>query len=103
MSLSVASMAMFLPWSPITGKSPHMSEADSTTLSRGSVSGRAVIDRQTIHIHDLAAEAKDEFPVGVALAQSFRLSYRACHAVDSVQDVPIGAIIIRRMRGSAVH
>jgi GAF domain-containing protein/anti-sigma regulatory factor (Ser/Thr protein kinase) len=78
------------------GKIPHLSEADSTTLSRGSVSGRAVIDRQTIHIHDLAAEAKDEFPVGVALAQRF--GYRTVLVTPLMrQDVAIGAIIIRRM------
>ena len=78
------------------GQIPHMSEADSTTLSRGSVSGRAVIDRQTIHIHDLAAEVKDEFPVGVALAQRF--GYRTVLVTPLMrQDVPIGAIIIRRM------
>ena len=78
------------------GQIPHMSEADSTTLSRGSVSGRAVIDRQTIHIHDLAAEAKDEFPVGVALAQRF--GYRTVLVTPLMrQDVPIGAIIIRRL------
>ncbi|HSF23473.1 MAG TPA: GAF domain-containing protein, partial [Blastocatellia bacterium] len=77
------------------GQIPHMSEADSTTLNRGSVSGRAVIDRQTIHIHDLAAEAKDEFPVGIALAQRF--GYRTTLVTPLMrQDVPIGAIIIRR-------
>jgi GAF domain-containing protein len=78
------------------GQIPHMSEADSTTLSRGSVSGRAVIDRQTIHIHDLAAAAKHEFPVGVALAQRF--GYRTVLVTPLMrQDVPIGAIIIRRL------
>ncbi len=77
------------------GQIPHPSEADSTTLSRGSVSGRAVIDRQTIHIHDLAAEAKDEFPVGVGLAQRF--GYRTVLVTPLMrQDVAIGAIIIRR-------
>ncbi|HSE88655.1 MAG TPA: GAF domain-containing protein [Candidatus Binatia bacterium] len=78
------------------GQIPHMIEADSTTLSRGSVSGRAVIDRQTIHIHDLAAEAKDEFPVGVALAQRF--GYHTVLVTPLLrQDVAIGAIIIRRI------
>jgi GAF domain-containing protein len=77
------------------GQIPHMIEADSTTLSRGSVSGRAVIDRQTIHIHDLAAEAKD-FPVGVALAQRF--GYHTVLVTPLLrQDIAIGAIIIRRM------
>ena len=78
------------------GQIPHMSEADSTTLSRGSVSGRAVIDRQTIHIHDLAVEARDEFPVGSALAQRF--GYRTVLVAPLMrQDAAIGAIIIRRL------
>jgi GAF domain-containing protein len=74
---------------------PGWSETDPTTLSRGSVSGRAVIDRQTIHIHDLAAEPVDEFPVGVALAQRF--GYRTVLVTPLMrQDVALGAIIIRR-------
>ena len=31
-------------------------------MSRDSSAGRAVIDRQTIHVHDLAAEIETEFP-----------------------------------------
>src|SRR5262249_15287969 len=31
-------------------------------LSRGSVNGRAVLDRETIHVHDVAAELETEFP-----------------------------------------
>ena len=30
-------------------------------ISRGSATGRAMIDRQTIHVHDLAAESKASF------------------------------------------
>ncbi len=33
-------------------------------IARGSVSGRAVLDRTTIHVVDLAAESEDEYPVG---------------------------------------
>jgi GAF domain-containing protein/anti-sigma regulatory factor (Ser/Thr protein kinase) len=74
---------------------PGWNETDPTTLSRGSVSGRAVIDRQTFHIHDLAAESVDEFPVGVALAQRF--GYRTVLVTPLMQEkVAIGAIIIRR-------
>jgi GAF domain-containing protein len=79
------------------GKIAHLSDANSTTLSRGSVSGRAVIDRQTLHIHDLAAESKDEFPVGVGLAQRF--GYHTVLVTPLMrQDAAIGAIIIRRMQ-----
>ena len=31
-------------------------------IDRGSVTGRAVVDRQTIHVHDIAAESDAEFP-----------------------------------------
>src|SRR5262245_55861348 len=34
-----------------------------TPINRGSTTGRAVIDRRTVHIPDLAAEYEEEFPV----------------------------------------
>ena len=40
-------------------------------LTRGSVAARAVIDRATVHIHDLAAEPDEEFRAGRALAERF--------------------------------
>ena len=39
-----------------------LSPAHGIALNRGSPSGRAIIDRQTIHIHDLAEEIETEFP-----------------------------------------
>jgi hypothetical protein len=36
-------------------------------FSRGVVHGRAIIDRQTIHVHDIAAEVETEFPDAKAL------------------------------------
>ena len=38
-----------------------------TPVDRTSVNGRAVVDRCTLHIHDLAAESEDEFPTAKAL------------------------------------
>src|SRR3712207_5060979 len=35
----------------------------TTPLDRGAVVGRAILDRETIHIHDMAAEPEDEFPI----------------------------------------
>ncbi|TMA06836.1 MAG: GAF domain-containing protein, partial [Deltaproteobacteria bacterium] len=35
---------------------------DTVPLSRGFVPSRAVIDRQTIYVHDLAVEVESEFP-----------------------------------------
>jgi putative methionine-R-sulfoxide reductase with GAF domain len=50
----VASQGQLARWWPDEG----------IPITRGSVSGRAVVDRQTIHIHDLAAESDEEFPIG---------------------------------------
>jgi HAMP domain-containing protein len=35
-------------------------------IERGSVTGRAVVDRRTVHVHDLASEPDEEFPQGKA-------------------------------------
>jgi len=76
------------------GPLPWMNE--SLPCNRGSVTGRAVVDRQTIHIHDLAAEPNDEFPVGKALQQRF--GQRTVLATPLLREGnPIGAIAIRRI------
>ena len=66
------------------GHIPGLSEVDEMPLQRGSVLARSVIDRQTIHIHDLAAESEDEFPVGVALAHRF--GYRTVLATPLLRE-----------------
>ncbi|HYA28391.1 MAG TPA: GAF domain-containing protein, partial [Acidobacteriota bacterium] len=35
---------------------------DSRRISRGSNTGRAIVDRQTVHIHDMLAESEENFP-----------------------------------------
>jgi len=40
-------------------------------VTRGSVSGRAVLERRSVHVHDLAVEREDEFPVARALQRQF--------------------------------
>ena len=71
------------------------SEQNTMPLSRVSVIGRAVIARQTIHVHDLAAEADDEYAVGAPLARRF-----GAHTVLATpllrEGVSIGGIVIRR-------
>jgi len=63
-------------------------------IDRGSVPGRAMVDCQTIHVHDLAAAAS-EFPQAVArgIARGVRTSLGAPLLR---QGVPIGVILIRR-------
>jgi signal transduction histidine kinase len=77
------------------GAIPALGAGAPLPFNRDSVSGRVIIDRQTIHIHDLAAEPEDEFPVGKALAQRF--GYRTILATPLLRcGIPIGAILIRR-------
>src|SRR5262245_56394045 len=64
-------------------------------LIRGTVAGRAVIDRQTIHIHDLSAESETEFAISIKHAE--RLGHRTYLATPLLREgVPIGVILIRR-------
>src|SRR4030095_2967785 len=64
-------------------------------IDRASVNGRAVIDRQIIHIDDLLALVDTEFPA--ARADQARLGLRSVLAAPLLREgVPIGAIMIRR-------
>jgi signal transduction histidine kinase len=67
---------------------------DTRTMNRQVVSGRAVIDRQTIHVHDIVA-AENEFPdTG---ARGIQRGVRTLLATPLLREgVPIGAILIRR-------
>jgi signal transduction histidine kinase len=63
-------------------------------LTRGSVSGRAMIDRQPVHVEDLQA-AGEEFPEGSALAQEY--NHRTTLCVPMLREgVAIGSILLRR-------
>ncbi len=69
--------------------------AERLPLDRGSVIGRAVFDRRTVHIHDLAAESETEFPFGKSLQRRF--GHRTVLATPLLREgVPIGGIVIRR-------
>jgi GAF domain-containing protein len=64
-------------------------------ISRGSTSGRAVIDRQTVHIPDLTAESEEEFPVSKIYQRE--IGDRTTLATPLLREgVSIGAILIRR-------
>ena len=72
-----------------------MGGEESLLISRGSVSGRAVIDRRTTHIHDMAAESEAEFPEGLSFQR--RAGHRTILATPLMREgTPIGAIVIRR-------
>src|SRR5262249_22248747 len=63
-------------------------------ISRGWVAGRAVLDRQPVHVHDLAT-AGAEFPVGQA--DAVRAGYRTTLSVPLLREgEAIGVIHLRR-------
>src|SRR5262249_6112031 len=67
-------------------------------LSRGSVTGRAVVDRQTIHIHDIEAESEVDFPDIDKMGSHGGGRAPTSLAVPLLREgVTLGAIIVRRM------
>ncbi|MBI5968703.1 MAG: GAF domain-containing protein [Deltaproteobacteria bacterium] len=73
-----------------------LSRGEGRPISRGWVTGRAVVDRKTIHVHDLAAELETEFPD--AKTMQMLMGHRTTLATPLLREgIPIGAILIRRM------
>src|SRR5215475_10024116 len=65
---------------------------EARVISRLFPSGRAITDRQTIHIHDLVAEIETEYP------ESLRIGVRTMLVTPLLrEEVVIGCITIRRM------
>jgi GAF domain-containing protein/CheY-like chemotaxis protein len=65
-------------------------------ISRGWVTGRAVVDRRTIHVHDLAAESDSEYPMVKVFQQ--QTGHRTTLATPLLREgVALGAILVRRM------
>jgi signal transduction histidine kinase len=65
-------------------------------VDRGSLTGRAVVDRRTIHVYDLAAESDAEYPIGKASQRV--IGHRTTLATPLLREgVALGAILIRRM------
>src|SRR5262245_39631166 len=68
---------------------------DGLPVSRDTVTGRAVFDRRTIHVHDLSTEDR-EYPEGSRHAKVD--GHRTTLATPLLREgVPVGAILIRRM------
>jgi signal transduction histidine kinase len=65
-------------------------------ITRGLVTGRAIIERRTVHVEDLAAETATEYPDAVALQQATGTRTILCTPLLR-EGVPIGAILIRRL------
>ncbi len=64
-------------------------------LTRESVSGRAAVDRRSVHVHDLAAESEDEYATGRELQR--RLGHRTTLAVPLLREGgTVGVIVLFR-------
>src|SRR5262249_2977982 len=76
------------------GAIPVLDRDQPRPIDRSLIPGRAMIDRQTIHIHDLAAVPEDFLPA----KYSRSLGVRTVLATPLLREgVAIGAIMIRRM------
>jgi GAF domain-containing protein/anti-sigma regulatory factor (Ser/Thr protein kinase) len=64
-------------------------------VSRGGPTGRAVVERQTVHVHDLLTELESEFP-GARSRQRVSGTRTVLATPLMRESVPIGAIQIRR-------
>jgi GAF domain-containing protein len=68
---------------------------ETYTVSRGTPAGRAMLDRETIHVHDIAAEIETEFPQSRTLQQVS--GARTILATPLLREgVTIGCIVVRR-------
>jgi two-component system, NtrC family, sensor kinase len=65
-------------------------------LTRGSVSGRAFIDRRTVHVHDVSTMPEEEFPEGKVLQREYG-GHGTTLSVPLLRDnVSLGAITLLR-------
>ncbi|MGH7812171.1 MAG: GAF domain-containing protein, partial [Candidatus Binatia bacterium] len=78
------------------GPIPHISRREELPISQAAVQGRAIYERKTVHVHDLAAVADTEFPDSKILQQ--RRGTRTILCTPLLREgVPIGFILIRRL------
>jgi two-component system, NtrC family, sensor kinase len=78
------------------GNMPIPRRDEARPLIRGVVPGRAMIDREVIHVHDMgSSEGQVEFPEAAALVKNFGI--RTVLAAPLLREgTAIGAILIRR-------
>ena len=77
------------------GPHPFWSVGEAAPINRDWVTGRAVVDRTLVHVHDLST-SDAEFPQGAAYAK--RYGHRTTLATPLLREgVPIGAILLRGM------
>jgi len=77
------------------GSLPRLPARYQLPLTRGSVTGRAILDRQTVHVDDISALLESEFPD--AKPSQLVVGHRTTLATPLIREgQPIGAILLRR-------
>jgi signal transduction histidine kinase/HAMP domain-containing protein len=67
---------------------------EARPIRRGSAIGRAILDRQAIHVHDITAENKDNY---ADIQHAVELNIRTELATPLLREgIPVGVILIRR-------
>jgi signal transduction histidine kinase len=80
---------------PSAHHGPIPTNMDKWPIQRNSVSGRTVIDKKPVHVHDLQSTQGDEFPESQQRAR--QLGHRTILSVPLLREgESIGAIILRR-------
>ncbi|HXV84185.1 MAG TPA: GAF domain-containing protein, partial [Candidatus Binatia bacterium] len=77
------------------GAMPARRPDERTLISRTQAPLRAIVDRHTIHVHDLAAEIETEFPDSKLAQQRFGTRTLLCAPLMR-EGTALGAILIRR-------
>jgi len=81
----------------VYGEIPTGEIGEERAIDRSWPSGRAVVDRQAIHVRDIEAESEAEFSVGKAYQKRFGARTRTVLSMPLLREgVPIGAVTIRR-------
>jgi signal transduction histidine kinase len=73
----------------------RIGSGEGVPVDRDSVTGRAVVDRRTVHVRDLASEEASEYPRGREYAR--RYGHRTTLSTPLLREgVALGAIMLRR-------
>jgi GAF domain-containing protein len=81
----------------VYGGIPAGQIGEGRAVDRGWLGGRAVLNRQAIHVHDLEAESETEFPLAKAYQKRLGARTRTVLHMPLLREgVPIGTIAIRR-------
>ena len=78
------------------GPMPARSREERTRITSTQAPTLAIIDRQTIHVHDMAAEVETKFPESKVAQQRFGTRTLLCAPLLR-EGIAIGAILIRRL------